>query len=472
MKIVIILTLMFFYSFTLYASPLSDYNEFLNKFNLLNSNKQMSLDERMTQSLKLTQEYYLRAINEYNYNDFLIVKNLMKDLIDKKEFAKVSLLFAPYYNMVNAKNVSKNEALKITKNFFCEMNISSIQSSIILYNSMNSKKINAENFSLEKLKKFEYFYNFNNFVEQNDKEKKIHSILCKLKSYISNKGFVCCPEHGYSFPIIVQLSQKIDMGSLLKELKDNNKLKAELKGNMEKIKKGLLKEIDEYKMNILSKVNSNNKKNPIIAILNFQNNSNNKELDPLVLGFSDILTTDLISLNCVSIVERNRMKSIIDELKLSEMGIVGSEKALELGKLLSVDKIFTGNFTEFFGRLRIDVKAINVRTGKIDDAWQVYGKTEEFFELEKKLVKMIARSLKIKISENTLENIINAPKSLEVALIFSKGLENIKARNFDKAYDCFVECSEKDRSFFAPSIHTLNMFYLLQIKKSLNIQKQ
>lgn len=468
MKIIIVI-LMCFYSFNISASVLKDFNEFCDDLNKLNAESELSAKERMQRSLEYTNRYSQKVINEYTYNDFLVVKQMMKELFDKKEINKIPLLFAPYYNMMQAKKVSEEDKKKIFRSFQCEMNLSSIQASIVLFNSMNSEKISADNFNFDTLRKFEYYYNFNDFISKHDVEKRITPFLCTSEVFLDNSGYICCPEHGYPIPTIFQMHQKFNLGNILKNMKDASSSDEAQRA----VEKELLSEVDKVN-NIVEEENIDidPKEFPVIAIMNFKNSSTNKELDALAFGFSDILTTDLISLKCVSIVERSKLNEIMDELKLSQMGVTDSEKAMQIGKLLSVHKIFMGTFTEFFGRLRIDVKAVNVETGKIDDAWQVYGKTEEFFELEKKLVKMIARSLKIKISENNLNSNVNAPRSLEVALIFSKGLDHMKAQRFEQAFDCFVECSKKDPSFLAPLIHTMNMFYFVQIERSLKAKKK
>jgi len=67
----------------------------------------------------------------------------------------------------------------------------------------------------------------------------------------------------------------------------------------------------------------------------------------------------------VSIVDRANMELLLKENKLSAEGLVNPETSRKLGKLIGIDTIIFGSFTELGEKLRLNVRAVNVETGKI-----------------------------------------------------------------------------------------------------------
>jgi len=60
-----------------------------------------------------------------------------------------------------------------------------------------------------------------------------------------------------------------------------------------------------------------------------------------------ILAAELASLNNIKTIERQRVAKIIDEQALQQSGLVNSESAVEIGKLVGADAVIIGELTDY-----------------------------------------------------------------------------------------------------------------------------
>lgn len=104
---------------------------------------------------------------------------------------------------------------------------------------------------------------------------------------------------------------------------------------------------------------------PLLAVMDILNNSG--EQQSFVDGMPDMLITELLVNGDVKLVERTKVQTAMKALKLETSGLT-QERNLELGKWLGVDGILFGAFNRVGDKYRLDVRAIDVQTGKINVA--------------------------------------------------------------------------------------------------------
>ncbi|MCJ7812186.1 CsgG/HfaB family protein, partial [bacterium] len=117
-----------------------------------------------------------------------------------------------------------------------------------------------------------------------------------------------------------------------------------------------------------------------LAILDFENNSffNPEEYQPLAKGLSEMMITELNQVEALQVVERQKLRSLIDELKLSQSGILSEESSVEVGKMLGAQHLVFGSYMVTPDKkIRIDVRIVKVETGLTIKASQVTGKEKE-----------------------------------------------------------------------------------------------
>ncbi len=105
--------------------------------------------------------------------------------------------------------------------------------------------------------------------------------------------------------------------------------------------------------------------NIILAVLNFQNNSGKSDLNYLQEAIPEMLITNLAISKQIKIVERNRIRHILEEQKLSLSGAVDEQTATTIGKLLGANYLLYGSIFASDDKTRIDARVSNSTDGSV-----------------------------------------------------------------------------------------------------------
>ena len=193
-----------------------------------------------------------------------------------------------------------------------------------------------------------------------------------------------------------------------------------------------------------------------IAIIYFDNGSDNKELSRLRKGLADMLISDLSKIKMLNVIERARLEEILKEQKLNNSKEFDASTATKVGKLLGVQYILTGSFFEIAGSLRVDARIIDVETGKIVKSDGVDGATPTFFDLEKKLAAKIAGGLNVDMAvENTVASKTETSVTYQTSLLYSDGLDQMDKGETSKAIETFKKVLKSNPDFL-PAQQALN----------------
>lgn len=81
---------------------------------------------------------------------------------------------------------------------------------------------------------------------------------------------------------------------------------------------------------------------------------------------SEVLSNELIKSGRVRVMERSQMEKILKEQGFQQSGSCdGSECAVEMGKLLSIDKMVVGTLGKLGGSYSVSLRAVDVGTGEV-----------------------------------------------------------------------------------------------------------
>src|SRR5882724_7355772 len=81
---------------------------------------------------------------------------------------------------------------------------------------------------------------------------------------------------------------------------------------------------------------------PVISVLYFDNKSTNADLDVMRKGLADMIVTDLVAWDGVTVVERDRLEAVLAELKLQSSKKLDAATAVKVGKLIGAQYYLTG----------------------------------------------------------------------------------------------------------------------------------
>ena len=118
-----------------------------------------------------------------------------------------------------------------------------------------------------------------------------------------------------------------------------------------------------------------------VAVVDFRNTSGRADLDPLGSSIAESLLTNLAGRGRLTLVERSRLASVMEELRLGLTDFVDPETAAEVGKSLGANVIILGSYTAVANQFQINARAVGVSTGEIMFAEQVKGDQEESLAL-------------------------------------------------------------------------------------------
>ncbi len=141
---------------------------------------------------------------------------------------------------------------------------------------------------------------------------------------------------------------------------------------------------------------------PVLAVLNFQNITDDRGADWLGTGLAETLTTDLKRLKLVRVVNRARVQEAARRHHLPD---AGHSQLIELGKELDARWLVLGSYQRAGERLRILPRVIEVATGdevataKIDGSW------EDVFALQDRVVTDVMAALEVKVDSSAMERI-------------------------------------------------------------------
>ncbi|HEX9933554.1 MAG TPA: CsgG/HfaB family protein [bacterium] len=189
---------------------------------------------------------------------------------------------------------------------------------------------------------------------------------------------------------------------------------------------------------------------PTIAVLDFENNSlfNRDEYQSLSKGLAEMMITGLNQYGALRVVERQKLRSIIEEIQLSQTGMVSETSSLRAGKLLGAQNLVFGGFMVATGnKIRIDVRIVEVETGLTVKANEVTGKTNDILSLIAKLNAKILRDLNVRISETGKKFEETKPVDVKALMFFSQGVGFEDAGEGDQAAACYQKALDIEPNF-------------------------
>ena len=186
-----------------------------------------------------------------------------------------------------------------------------------------------------------------------------------------------------------------------------------------------------------------------VAILYFENKGRKAELNPLQKGLSEMLITDLSKVKSLKVLERIRLQQLIEEMNLSETDMVDQKTAPRLGKLLGAYRLIKGSFFDLTGdKINIDAFVAKSRTGEIDVSTNIAGSVQDFFRMEKDLVFKIIDQMKIKLTDEERESILEIPTENFFAFLqYSRGLDFEDQGLYTQAFEAYSQAAAADPNF-------------------------
>jgi TolB-like protein len=165
-----------------------------------------------------------------------------------------------------------------------------------------------------------------------------------------------------------------------------------------------------------------------VAVLYFDNDTGDAANQYLGKALADMMVTDLSTAPGVQVVEREKLEALLAELKLQRTRYFDPKTAQKIGKGLGAEYAVAGSFASVAPAIRLDVRVIQIATGKVIKASQVSGQKDRFFELERALVDKLVDGLAVTLSAPDRQRVAaavaaNRVDDLGTALDYGKGID-------------------------------------------------
>lgn len=188
-----------------------------------------------------------------------------------------------------------------------------------------------------------------------------------------------------------------------------------------------------------------------IAVLDFENHSfyNAEAYQPLTKGLAEMMNTEIDRVEAVQVVERRKLQAILDELKLSQSGLLDDASTVQVGKMLGAQHLVFGGFMVMMDeKMRIDVRIVEVETGMTLIAGEVTGKSKAVLTHIKQLSKKILKDLKVTMTKSE-ERSLDKGDNLKVEAVvrYSRGLESEQQGRIDEALEHYRAALVIDSGF-------------------------
>ncbi len=188
-----------------------------------------------------------------------------------------------------------------------------------------------------------------------------------------------------------------------------------------------------------------------LALLPLENISKNRETDWLAEGIPESMIAKLQNVSAIHMVERMRIRQIMEEQKLQMTGLVDPATVREAGKLLGADTILTGGFVEFRGEVRITVRLVDVQKGSVMHAIEEIGLLDRIFHVQDRLAERLVSTLGYRLDNDESRRMnLSASGSLQAYQYYVRGRDQyfrFTREGYEKAIELYREAIRIDPGF-------------------------
>ena len=188
-----------------------------------------------------------------------------------------------------------------------------------------------------------------------------------------------------------------------------------------------------------------------IAVLPWSYLGSDPQLKPLERGMAHLVVTDLAKVSRLTLLERERVQALNDELALTAEGRVEPATAARSGRLLRAAEVVQGSIRETGPQaIRLEANVVSATTAEVRASGSATDRLNQLFAMEKAIVLDLLGRLGIALSPAEQRAIAERPTAdLQAFLAFSRGLEAEDRGSFGDAARLFQQAAIQDPGFRA-----------------------
>ena len=187
---------------------------------------------------------------------------------------------------------------------------------------------------------------------------------------------------------------------------------------------------------------------PGIAIFPFANGGSygqsKEDFDALERGIAGMMISELAQNPAARVVEREQVQKLLDEQNLGAQGRVDPQTAAKVGKLVGARYVILGNFIDFYGDFRVDVRLVNTETSEIVKTESDRQQREHLFEIIRNVAARLMKDANLPALQRAASNEqrMNRQIPTEALTFYSRGLLYSDRGQKDKAVEMLTRATE------------------------------
>ena len=142
-----------------------------------------------------------------------------------------------------------------------------------------------------------------------------------------------------------------------------------------------------------------------VAVLSFNNVTQNPADDWLGSGIAETVTADLKKIEGITVIGRERVYETLRRLGVSPDAEFDTTMATSLGREIGARWILTGGYQKIGEMLRITARVVEVENGEVLRTVKIDGKMADIFELQDKIVYELSQGIDLSLRSGEVENI-------------------------------------------------------------------
>ena len=187
-----------------------------------------------------------------------------------------------------------------------------------------------------------------------------------------------------------------------------------------------------------------------VAVLPLRFSGADSTLLPLERGMAELLVNDLSRSSQLTIVERERMQALLDEIALSrQQAATDPATSLRAGRLMRAGRIVSGQITQLpERRLSVNAAVVDVPTTQSVGTAQGDDQLDALFALEKKVALQLFTALGVTLTPQELAAVEERPtRSVAAFVAYSNGLAAEDRGDLEGASAFYANAVQLDPSF-------------------------
>lgn len=187
-----------------------------------------------------------------------------------------------------------------------------------------------------------------------------------------------------------------------------------------------------------------------VAVFPFRYVGINEELRPLARGLTHLMITDLGKLPRLTLLERERVQALVDELALTDAGRVDPGTGARSGRMLRAARVIQGSVQDVPGKtdVRLDAAVIDATNSNVVATGTGSEQLQQLFALEKQVLFRLLDQMGITVTPSERRALSERPTAdLQAYLAFSRGLEAEDRGDFAGAEAAYGAALARDPNF-------------------------